>query len=107
MAVVLITAPHVDTNRAAVASGKLIDSLLPAYRHVPQYQDIHLGSQKAIERLFRLADDGLILIERSVQHHWYPSAFIKGRNQLPIERIGVAATRFAVVPIRRRGSPLE
>jgi hypothetical protein len=34
-----------------------------------QDKEIHAGAQEAIKRLFRRADDWLILIEGRVEHH--------------------------------------
>ena len=34
-----------------------------SYYRITQHEHIHLSAQEAIERLLRLADDGLILIE--------------------------------------------
>src|SRR5947209_13637106 len=37
---------------------------------VSQDEQIHLGSKKAVERFFRIADDRFVFVERSVEHEW-------------------------------------
>ena len=37
--------------------------VLPLYHSIAQHEHIHLSPQEAVERLSRLADDGLVFIE--------------------------------------------
>jgi hypothetical protein len=41
------------------------------YDNIADHQGIHLGAQKAVERLLGSANHRLVLVERRVKHHWH------------------------------------
>src|SRR4029453_19506320 len=57
----------------------------------PQRQDVHPRPQKAVERLRRLVDDGLVFVERGIEQHRYTRVPMERANELPVNGIRVAA----------------
>src|ERR1700733_1603921 len=72
-------------------------------------QHVHPRSVEAVDCLGRRLDDGLILIERSVQQNRHTRHFLELVNQLPIPRIYFALHSLeppGPVPVRDRRDPL-
>jgi hypothetical protein len=49
----------------------LVPRLIAPHEVITQDQHVHFGAQKAVQCLLRTADDRLVFIKRSIEHHWY------------------------------------
>ena len=58
---------------------------------VAHHQYVHLRALKTIESFLGSADDGLIVVERSVQNDRHAGEVSEGANQFPVERVRGAA----------------
>src|SRR5215472_7881006 len=56
--------------------------------------NIHFCPQKTIERLLRVANHGLIFIERCIEHHRHACNCAKALDQTVVSRIGSARHRL-------------
>src|SRR5437899_4875208 len=57
-------------------------------------QHIHIRAKKAVERLARVQDDRLVLVERRVQEHRHAAQALERSDQSPVARIGSLAHRL-------------
>jgi hypothetical protein len=64
--------------------------ILPGDERMTDDQRVHLRAQKTVQCLFGLADDGLVLVERGVEHHRDRRDIAKLLDQSIVKRIGVA-----------------
>ena len=69
---------------------------------IPDRQHIHLRPPETIEGLFGPANDRLVIVKRSVQHHGHAGQIADRAQKLPIERIRSRGSRFASAPCRPR-----
>src|SRR6478735_4366188 len=60
------------------------------YRDISKDKEIHVGAQKAIECLCRRADDGLVLVERRIEHHRNSGEFAEALNEAPVARVSLS-----------------
>src|SRR5260370_10383531 len=58
-------------------------------------QDVHLGAEKAIERFFRPADDGLVVVEIGVQDDGHAGEIGKLASDTPLPTGVIADYGFA------------
>ena len=58
-------------------------------------QHIHIGAQEAVEGLRGRVDDGLVLVERGIDQDGHAGELAEAVDQLPVERVDVAARRSA------------
>src|SRR5438067_2716479 len=56
----------------------------------PDDERVHAGAEEALDRLFRLADDRLVLVERRIEHHRDAGRALELLDQLPVEWRGAA-----------------
>src|SRR5262249_51859832 len=68
--------------------------IVPNQDGLAQHQDIHPGSQEAVERLLWLAHHRLVLVERGIKHHRHAGEITKRSDQAVIPRIGALAYRL-------------
>ena len=74
---------------------------------VTHHQDVHLRARETIQRFFRAADDGLVVVERSIQDDGNAGEIAERANQFPVERIRGAAHGLqarGAVHVRGRGN---
>ena len=55
------------------------------------HKNVHLRPEEAVERLLRPVHDRLVLVERGVEQDRHASLLLERPNELPVERIGLAA----------------
>ena len=58
---------------------------------IAHHQDVHLRALKTIESFFGAADDGLVVVERSIQHDRNTGEITEGANKFPVQRVRRAA----------------
>src|SRR5712671_6531014 len=71
----------------ALSSSVSLRLTSPSDHTVPKIQNIHSRLYETIDRLSRRAYDGLVFVERSVEHHGHSAQLMKVRNQLVVTRI--------------------
>jgi hypothetical protein len=74
---------------------------------IAQHKRIHLRPQKTVERFFRPAHDGFVVVEGSVEHDRHTRRVGEGANQLPVAGIGFACDGLQAggpVDVGRRGN---
>ncbi len=72
---------------------------------IAQDQGIHLRALEAIDRFFRAADDGFVVVEGRIEHHGHASEVTESGNQRVIAGIGLACNGLqpaGAVDMRRR-----
>src|SRR5262249_17783390 len=69
-------------------------SCVPADDIVAQDEDIHVGAQEAVQRLYWSADHRFVFIEGGVEHYRHTCDLAKRLNQLPIPRTCLPVDRL-------------
>src|SRR6266849_1070061 len=70
--------------------GDLASPLTTQHNNITDHQRIHLSAEKAVERLLGPADDRLVLVKRSVEHHRHTGQLPEAFDQAIIARVGMA-----------------
>src|SRR5437764_1205674 len=52
---------------------------------------IHIGADEALDGVIGTHDNGFVLVEAGVQHHWHTRQVLEVLDGLPVERICSAA----------------
>ena len=61
-----------------------------ANQEVAEHQGVHARPQKTVDGFFGAADDGLVVIERSIHHGGHAGQIAEFPNEPPIARIRLA-----------------
>src|SRR5712692_2234434 len=65
-----------------------------ADQDIAKHQRVHLCPQKTVQGLFGAAHDGLVVVERRVQHHRHAGEVGKLTDQPPVARVRGAPDRL-------------
>src|SRR4051812_8122505 len=78
-----------------------------AHYPVIHHEEIHVRAEETIQRFLRLADHGLVFVERRVEHHRHPRQRLESRYHAVVARVRVRVHRLQTsrpVDVRHRGN---
>ena len=73
----------------------------------PRTEHIHLRPEKTVNRFLGTADDGFVVVERSIQHHGHAGEIAEFPDQPPVARVGLLRDRLEAaraIHVRGRGN---